>query len=570
MFNSPKPTAPLLNASSWDLPKSANKNWEKYGSIEVFSSCGYDEAASYCDATDGEPKIQFVTTVIGTIPQMWEDDAVGIVNEAVASYAGGTGTWTAKTTMQDRVRMLRNILEEMNVNREEIISLLMWEINKNYDDAAAEIDSTLEFFDHLAYTVLSDPQYSIGQWQDIPSGTTTTSALTKRTALGVVIVTTYGLLVSDVYRILLPALLTGNVVVFKMPIQGGLIHIYTQSMFARHLPPGTMYIVCAPGPMVLPEMLATGKVDGFAYIGKPGPVDNYTKENPTPHKTKTFLQLSTRNVAVVLPDIMDSTPHYENAMKEIIDGSLEYNGSLSTSIKVIFVPKIFADQFVLDLAERVEKVTIGLPWQKFTIDNDDGSTTIEYPKITPLINVGKVHEFESVLDDAVQYGARVVNELGGRRVGIDRSSLVRPAVLYPLKKMMKCYSEAVDGPMIMVATYDSNMEEVYDFIDHNEMSQQISIFGLNSTIISKFIDRYSTSVGRININTKCSRSPDIIPFTVRRSGGKGIMSTIDILKEFTIPTVLSHKDHDMNDQLMEDITNNAMFLGGTKVASATK
>ena len=133
---------------------------------------------------------------------------------------------------------------------------------------------------------------------------------------------------------------------------------------------------------------------------------------------------------------------------------------------------------------------------------------------------------------------------------------------------MTFYREESVGPIILVAPYD-HIDEAYDFIYHNGMSQQLSIFGRNVTLISNIIDKFNSVVGRININTKCSRSPDILPFTVRRSAGMGIMSITDILKEFTVPTVLSHKNQDFHKEIVDELSESSIFLGNAKTAAAS-
>jgi glyceraldehyde-3-phosphate dehydrogenase (NADP+) len=564
IFATEMPKAPYVSPDHWDIPKSANTNWSEYAEVKVLSYSGYNESTSYCDATTGEPIIDFVSTQVGSIPQFMDDDAVHMINEASKYYNGGTNKWTAQTTLQERVQMIRNVLADLNRNRDEIIRILMWEISKNYDDAAAEIDETLEFFDQLVLTALKDPVYTTGQWHDIPSGgSTTTTALTKRTALGIVLISSYYFPISDIYRILLPALLMGNVCILKLPSVGGLVHIFTQEYFAAHLPPGSIYFASSPGPMLLTAMIETGKVDALALVGGTiDPTNNLLTRHPHPHKFKVFLQLMAKNAAIILPDLLDPKnidTLYENALKESIKGSLTYSGQLTTALKVYFVPKAFAEKFALELAERVEQTPIGLPWQKHVMS--DGTT--QYSQITPIPLFARITDITHRIDDAVKKGARIVNDNGGKRIGVLRSTLIRPTVLYPLKKNMKFYHEESYGPIILIAPYET-IEEAYDYIDNNPFSQQISIFGHNRTMISNIIDRFGAIVGRININTQCTRVPDILPFTQRRSSGMGIMSITDMLKEFTVPTVLSHKNHDLNEVLVDELTSSSFFLGATK------
>ena len=49
-------------------------------------------------------------------------------------------------------------------------------------------------------------------------------------------------------------------------------------------------------------------------------------------------------------------------------------------------------------------------------------------------------------------------------------------------------------------------------------------------------------MGRINLNVQCSRSPDVFPFSGRRSSAMGTMSVSEALKSFSVETVIALKE----------------------------
>lgn len=51
------------------------------------------------------------------------------------------------------------------------------------------------------------------------------------------------------------------------------------------------------------------------------------------------------------------------------------------------------------------------------------------------------------------------------------------------------------------------------------------------------------SVGRVNINVQCTRSPDEFPFTGRKSSANGIISSSEVLKAFSLPVVVASKEN---------------------------
>jgi glyceraldehyde-3-phosphate dehydrogenase (NADP+) len=549
-----QPKAPYVSMENWVLPPSIDIS--DMEPLRVVSHCRFNESLSFCDAVTGEPKMQFAITQIGHQPQFGEDEARHVLDIAVKAYAGGTGEWTAQYTLQQRIMAVRNIFSEILENQEEMIRLLMWEISKNQADAEAEILEVFEFLDQLAMTLLSDPEYS-GQWTDIPGSSTT--ALTRRTAVGIVLVVPFALPLSDTYRLLLPALLTGNVCILKLPMIGGLVHMFTMDMFAKHLPPGALSLIASPGPLLLEPVLGSGKIDALALIGTPSPTDTLLLHHPHPHKFRTILQLGAKNMAVMLPDLFEPNHNdlLDNAYSESILGSLTYSGQLDTAMKIYFVPKKYGDRFALEIAERVERdVTIGQPWQ--THVRPDGTT--EYSLVTPIPNFSRIHTLTTKVDDAARKGARVINDHGGERIGGSKSTLLYPFVLYPLEPHMQLWEEEAPGPIIMIATYEDLDEPIQYAVDHTS-TQQVSVFGQDVASVTRILDRLGSVVSRINLNTKCSRFPETLPHAGRRSTGLGVLSVADALKEFTVPTVIAHKSHTLNDPLVEGISQKAVFLG---------
>jgi glyceraldehyde-3-phosphate dehydrogenase (NADP+) len=258
--------------------------------------------------------------------------------------------------------------------------------------------------------------------------------------------------------------------------------------------------------------------------------------HPHPHRLKVFLQLEANNMAIYLQDLFDDTPAakalLDHALKEAIIGSLSFNGQRCTALKLHFVPKAHADTLVPALVERVQALTIGLPDQRHGDQQ-------EYSQITPLPNQGRIQYMQELIQDAVRKGAKIVNENGGTILGGPHSTLMVPAVLYPVTPQMRVYHEEQFGPIVPIATY-TDLDTVLQFGQDGIYAQQVSIFGQDSTATATLIDRFHAVFGKINLNSQCGRSPDTLPFSGRRSSALGVMSVSDALREFSVPTVVAH------------------------------
>jgi len=167
---------------------------------------------------------------------------------------------------------------------------------------------------------------------------------------------------------------------------------------------------------------------------------------------------------------------------------------------------------------------------------------------------------KALIDDAVSKGATIVNKNGGTIVGGEgESTLMIPAILYPVTSDMRAYDEEQFGPVVPIAPYDS-INEVLSYAHNGKYGQQVSLFTSNSKPTANLVDQFSTVFGKININAQCGRSPDTAPFSGRRSSAMGVMSVADALREFSVPTVVSYKDVGGNEELVRGMEGHSKFL----------
>ena len=349
---------------------------------------------------------------------------------------------------------------------------------------------------------------------------------------------------------MIPALLMGNVLILKIPQVGGLSHLLTFEAFAKALPPNTIHFISGGGRKTLPPLMESGKIDGLAFIGGTSAADKLIKQHPEPHRLKIFLQLEAKNMAIVLNDLCDGFKeddvttdngyNLNKAVDDIITGALSYNGQRCTALKLIYVPKGYGSLVAKMIADRVDKMNIGMPWD--FIENSG------YSQITPLPNGGRIEYMKELMDDAIEKGASIINENGGTILPVEshdlysNKNLMVPAVLYPVTDEMSIYKEEQFGPLIPVIEYDS-LDDVLQYGTDGLYGQQVSIFTKkDSEQTSVLVDAFSSIFGKININSQCGRSPDTVPFSARRSSGLGVMSIEDALKEFSVPTVVSFKE----------------------------
>jgi len=210
--------------------------------------------------------------------------------------------------------------------------------------------------------------------------------------------------------------------------------------------------------------------------------------------------------------------------------------------------------------ERIERMNIGLPWQLWN-DDDSNDRKPNYSHFTPLPSKERTDFMRRLIDDAVLKGAKIINKQGGEIIGGIESTLMVPAVLYPVTPDMDIYYEEQFGPIIPITEYES-LDTVFHYGQQGVYGQQVSIFlsEYETYNAAKLLDSFSNVFGKINITSQCGRSPDTMPFSGRRSSAMGVMSIKDALREFSIPTVVSYKDSEINTRIMQEMESTSNFL----------
>jgi len=492
--------------------------------------------------------------LIGMMPQFTTEQSSNVLENAKSGWDNGKGQWS-QLSLSERIAAVEKFIVELQKKRTDIIKMLMYEIGKNYNDACSEFDRTIIFIQESIDSIRSSPDFKIG-FRDV-SGS---KVFIRRNAFGIVLALgPYNYPLNETYATIIPALLMGNVVILKIPAVGGLSHLLTFEAFSNVFPPNTVHFISGSGRSTLPPLMESGHIDGLAFIGGASAADKLIKQHPEPHRLKLFLQLEAKNMAIVLPDMLDSSSDQvyplSKALDEIISGSLSFNGQRCTALKIVFVPKGSGKVVAEELAKRVQKLKKGMPWQV----HEDGT----YSKITPLPNNGRIEYMRELIADALVKGGTMANPDGGTLICPDNddncTQIMIPAVIYNVNSEMKIFVEEQFGPIVPVVEYDT-LDDVLSYGLQGKYGQQVSIFTNEATLeTAMLVDTFSSIFGKININSQCGRSPDSVPFTARRSSGLGVMSIEGALKEFSIPTVVSYK-HNGSASFMDGVASQSLFM----------
>jgi glyceraldehyde-3-phosphate dehydrogenase (NADP+) len=391
----------------------------------------------------------------------------------------------------------------------------MWEIGKSWVDSTGEFDRTIQYVNDTIEELKrldrnsAQLQFAGGVMAQI-----------RRAPLGVTLcMGPFNYPLNETFTTLIPAVIMGNPVVVKLARFGQLLWEPLLEGFRECFPEGVVNIINGLGREIVAPTIRSGKVDVLAFIGSSRVASEIKSQHPNPHRFRSILSLDAKNPAIILADA-----DLENAVAECLRGSLAFNGQRCTALKMIFVHRSIAAEFTERFVEKVDALTVGMPWEKGV-------------QITPLPDAGKPAYLKGLIEDAVAKGAKLANpNQGGKTEG----TLFRPAVLTGVPLSAKVAIDEQFGPVVPIREFDA-IEEVEEYIVRSNSGAQVSLFGKDPRVLGGLIDRLANQVCRINLNSQCQRGPDVFPFTGRKDSAEGTLSVLDALRCFSIRSMVAAK-----------------------------
>jgi acyl-CoA reductase-like NAD-dependent aldehyde dehydrogenase len=279
----------------------------------------------------------------------------------------------------------------------------------------------------------------------------------------------------------LPALLSGNVVVLKMPVETRLTAQFIADAAAEaDLPPGVLSVL-ATGAESSRYLVAHQGIDMVSFTG--GTIVGAEIMRSTADRlVRTTLELGGKSAGIVADD-MDLS----ELLPALLPGILPFQGQVCVALTRLLVSRSRHDEIVGALAGVFSGLKIG-----DALDPSSDFGPVAVPRTRDRC--------EQFVAGAVQEGATIA--YGGKRPdGLDRGWYFEPTLLTGVKNSMTVAQEEVFGPVFTVLTYDD--------IDDAVRIANDSKYGLTAAMFTHD-DELARSVGeRLRVGS----------FTVNSTGG---------------------------------------------------
>ncbi|MGP1494378.1 MAG: NADP-dependent glyceraldehyde-3-phosphate dehydrogenase [Streptobacillus sp.] len=424
---------------------------------------------------------------IGEVEKMSKEDVDKKYIEARKSFIA----WKSLSTVE-RAKYIYKAADELEKMKEEVADIMTREISKSYKDSLNEVERTVYLMKYSAEEGMRifGEVYEGGSYD---AKMKNKIAIIRREAMGVVLaIAPYNYPVNLSASKIAPALIGGNVVIFKPPTQGALCALKLIEAFEKAgLPKGVLQAVTGKGSEIGDYLNTHEEID---FINFTGSTEIGQKIGMQAGMKPILLELGGKDAGIVLEDA-----NLELAASEIVTGAYSYSGQRCTAIKRVLVREEVADELVLKLKEKVEKLTIGNPF-----DNVD---------IVPLIDEKSAIFVEELVKDAISKGANLLTEF--KREG----NLLTPVLLDNVTLNMDIAWVEPFGPVLPVIRFKTD-EDILKVSNDSEYGLQSSVFTQNIDRAFDFASKLE--VGTVHINNKTQRGPDNFPFLGIKNSGTGV------------------------------------------------
>ena len=443
------------------------------------------------------------------IRELTEDDAPSIARKARCARIAQR-EW-ASTALEHRREIVRRFAQLLAEHTESLAVLLTSEMGKPVTQSRNELkamQARIAFF--LEHTERATADETVLASADID----------ERIAyepLGVVAnisAWNYPYFVgSNVY---LPALLTGNAVLYKPSEFATLSGLAVADLFAEAgLPPDLFIPIVGRGEAG--AALLQQDIDAVCFTGSYS-TGRKIAEAAAPRLLRVQLELGGKDPAYVCDDV-----NVDAAAAAVAEGAFYNTGQSCCAVERVYVHEAIADDFVTAFLEAVHGYPVGDPMDERTF-------------IGPLARQPQLDVLDDQVADARQKGGHV--RMGGRRRE-GRGYFYEPTVITEADNSMRVMRDESFGPIIGIELVTDD-EDAIRLMNDTE-------YGLTAAVYTEDAARAEAILARVDAGTGywncCDRVSPRLPWTGRGHSGLGTTLSLAGIRTFVQPKALHLRRH---------------------------
>jgi aldehyde dehydrogenase (NAD+) len=437
---------------------------------------------------------------IASFPSSTPED----VREALDAADNAYRSWK-RTPLTDRQNYIAEFLRLLKTSREDLARIVTLENGKTIKESRAEVDSALvEGSYHLNQVAAFSGHSGPGSFRDI-------STWVQYQPLGIAgIISPWNFPMNVMNRKALPALLTGNTVVFKpasfTPWSGVFM---AQLLEKAGLPPGVFNCVTGLGSRIGNVIVEDPRVRAISFTGSTE-VGKKIQVKCSANLTRTQLELGGKNALIVMDDA-----DLGEAVNAAATAGFSNGGQWCTSTSRILLHKGIAKPFLEALTARCERMSVG-------------NGMLESTDMGPVAGPDQFRDISKAIEQAKADGATMVAGAGP----VDPEGyFIRPTVFTNVKTTMPLFLDEIFGPVLAVCEF-SSLDEAIELANNSIYGLSSAIFTKSLATAKKYVDGIEAGLAHVNIHTGY-KEPSM-PFGGVKQSGAGLPENSQTGLEFFV------------------------------------
>jgi alpha-ketoglutaric semialdehyde dehydrogenase len=410
--------------------------------------------------------------VVGRFQAAAAADVARAVAAAGAAFAG----WHA-TPAPKRGEVLYRFGALMAEHKERLARAMTREMGKVLAEARGDVQEGID----IAFLMAGEGRRMFGD--TTPSELPDKWAMSVREPLGVAgIITPWNFPIAIPCWKMMPALVTGNTVVFKPSSDTPLCAtLLVELMAEAGFPPGTVNLVTGPGAEVGDALVTNPDVPVISFTGNTT-TGRRIAELAARRLKRVSLELGGKNGIVVLRDA-----DLDLATDGIVWSAFGTTGQRCTACSRVIVEAAVVEPLLERLDERARSLRLGSGLEPTT-------------EVGPLVNAAAVDKVASYVEIGRREGEVVV---GGERAagpGLEHGHFFEPTIVRGVKPMDRVAQEEIFGPVLSVIAVPDYPAAV-TALNQTRYGLSSSIFTRDVNVAFRAMRDFETGIVYVNAGT---------------------------------------------------------------------
>ncbi|WP_372774458.1 aldehyde dehydrogenase family protein [Pantoea sp. WEP] len=430
--------------------------------------------------------------------------------ETALQQSGSAFAQWRNTEMAQRVKVLRQLGEQLRQRQDQLATLATLEMGKPIAQARAEVLKCASLCDWYA-------EHGPAMLADQPTLVENQQAWQSFRPLGVILaVMPWNFPYWQVLRGAVSMLLAGNTYLLKhAPSVMGCARLMQELFAATDLPRGAFNVINVENDGVsaaikdprVAAIAVTGSVRaGGAIAAQAGAV-----------LKKTVLELGGADPFIVLADA-----DLDAAVASAVTGRYQNSGQVCMAAKRFIIEESIAEAFEARFSAAVQALKVGDPLQEETY-------------IGPMARYDLRDELDHQVQETLQQGARLV--LGGHKIeGV--GNYYAPTILADVTPAMTAFRQEIFGPVAAI-TVARDAQHALQLANDSEFGLSATVWSGNEALAQELAEQLET--GAVFINGNGASDPRVAIGGVKKSGYGRELSSFGVHEFCNIQTVWKNR-----------------------------